>query len=188
MRVTFYKGDLFMMAETEADRKVLQKIYDHTDVAGCGFLLGPYRIDHVSLDIKGKDVGLKELHEDAVVQAVTDLVTFCHTASTSAGWWTDLKTGESLIHAPRVIPEKLCLIHSEVSEALEGYRKDLMDDKLPHRKMVEVELADACIRIFDLAGAMGLDLGGALAEKMEFNRTRLDHTLEHRKSANGKSF
>ena len=35
------------------------------------------------------------------------------------------------------------LIVSEIAEAMEGERKDLMDDKLPHRKMAEVELADA---------------------------------------------
>ncbi len=40
---------------------------------------------------------------------------------------------------------------------MEGERKDLMDDKLPHRKMAEVELADALIRIFDYAGAYGYD-------------------------------
>ena len=38
--------------------------------------------------------------------------------------------------------------------------------------MVEVELADAVIRIADLAGALGLDLGGAIAEKLEYNRNR----------------
>ncbi len=80
------------------------------------------------------------------------------------------------------------LIVSEVAEAMEGHRKDLMDDKLPHRKMIEVELADAVIRIFDLAGAMNLDMGGAIAEKMNFNATRDDHKLENRKAAGGKAY
>ncbi len=82
----------------------------------------------------------------------------------------------------------LCLIHSEISEAMEGYRKDLPDDKLPHRLAVEVELADAMIRIGDLATYLGCDLGGAVVEKMEFNRTREDHKLEARKAAGGKAF
>lgn len=68
--------------------------------------------------------------------------------------------------------QMLCLIHSEISEALEADRKDLMDDKLPHRKGLEVELADALIRILDMAGGLGMDLGGAVEEKLAYNTTR----------------
>jgi NTP pyrophosphatase (non-canonical NTP hydrolase) len=71
---------------------------------------------------------------------------------------------------------------------MEGERKNLMDDKLPHRKMAEVELADALIRIFDYAGAHGYDLQGAYTEKMAFNAVREDHTHEARKIAGGKQF
>ena len=84
------------------------------------------------------------------------------------------------------IPEKLMLIVTELAEAMEGYRKDLMDDKLPHRKMLEVELADAMIRIFDLAAALELDLGGALIEKMAYNAQRADHQIENRLKPGGK--
>lgn len=111
------------------------------------------------------------------------LTNACHSRAYNAGWWHDLNTGERL---NRNVPEMLCLIHSEISEALEGYRKDQMDDKLPHRKMIEVELADAAIRIFDLAGGLGLDIGGAMAEKMEFNANRKDHKIENRKAEGGK--
>ncbi len=82
----------------------------------------------------------------------------------------------------------MCLIHSEISEALEGHRKDLMDDKLTHRKMFEVELVDALIRIFDLAGAHNLDLEGAYREKMAYNLVRKDHTHESRKLEGGKKY
>lgn len=71
---------------------------------------------------------------------------------------------------------------------LEGERKNLQDDKLPHRKMAEVELADAMIRIFDYAGAFGYDLQGAFEEKMQFNAKRKDHTREARASENGKKW
>jgi NTP pyrophosphatase (non-canonical NTP hydrolase) len=84
--------------------------------------------------------------------------------------------------------QKLCLIHSEISEAMEGDRKNLMDDKLPHRQMREVELADAVIRIFDLAGAYGMDLGGAIAEKMAYNAQRPDHKIENRMADGGKAY
>lgn len=80
----------------------------------------------------------------------------------------------------------IALIHSEISEALEGVRKNCPDDKLPHRKMEEVELADALIRIFDYAGAHNLDLGGALVEKMAYNRSRADHKPENRRKEGGK--
>lgn len=68
--------------------------------------------------------------------------------------------------------QRLALIHSEISEALEGDRKDLMDDKLPHRKMKDVELADAVIRAFDLAGGKNIPLAEIIAEKMGYNSTR----------------
>ena len=84
--------------------------------------------------------------------------------------------------------ERFMLMVSEIAEAMEGHRKNLMDDKLPHRKMVEVELADALIRIFDYAGDNNLDLGGALIEKLEYNRTRADHTHEAWLGPNGKKF
>ena len=133
-------------------------------------------------------------------ELVTDIATAgeiltkaCHGAANEAGWWTDLKTGESLTSAynelPKFnIPEKLCLIHSEISEAMEGHRKNLDDDKLPHRKMLEVELADAVIRCFDLAGGLGMDLAGAISEKLAFNAVRSDHKIENRKAENGKKF
>jgi NTP pyrophosphatase (non-canonical NTP hydrolase) len=84
--------------------------------------------------------------------------------------------------------EMLMLIVSEIAEAMEGERKELMDDKLPHRKMVEVELADALIRIFDYAGLHGYDLEGAYQEKSEYNRIRIDHTYEARAAQGGKKF
>lgn len=100
-------------------------------------------------------------------------------------WWLDPETG---VRKSRNKGEQLMLIVSEVSEAMEGVRKDLMDDKLPHRKMEEVELADALIRIFDYACGHGLDLEGAYQEKMAYNRTRADHKPENRMKPGGKKF
>lgn len=71
---------------------------------------------------------------------------------------------------------------------MEGHRKGLQDDKLPHRSMFEVELADVLIRLFDLAGAYNLDLGGAMEEKIAFNKQREDHKLENRMKSGGKKY
>lgn len=137
-----------------------------------------------------------------IADAGNSLIHYCHGASVAAGWWHGPELGNSptlrvdyraaLQDRTRfglaLTAEKLCLIHSEVSEAMEGVRKDLPDDKLPHRKMIEVELADAVIRIADLAGALGLDLGGAITEKLAFNAVRPDHKAEARAAAGGKAF
>ncbi len=157
-------------------------------------------------------------------------------------WWTDLETGKPI---KRNRNELLMLAITELSEAVEGIRKDLMDDHLPHRKMEEVELADAKIRLLDYAAGykielmeqapsqapfrdnkaesiflicfticmvqfgegddidylsaavhsiddyckkFGLDLDGAVEEKIAYNLTRQDHSHEARKAANGKKF
>ena len=114
---------------------------------------------------------------------LNDLAKQCHAANQK--WWHDLITGEPLA---RNKGELIALMHSELSETLEAVRKNAMDDKLPHRRGEEVELADCIIRIMDYAGAYGLDLDGAIKEKMEYNAKRADHSLEARRAAGGKKF
>lgn len=109
----------------------------------------------------------------------------CHSMAVAGGWWNDPQTNEPLY---RNKGEMLCLIHSEISEAMEGERKGLMDDKLPHRPMAEVELADAIIRILDYAGGHGYDVAGAMAEKLAYNLSREDHKPENRVKSGGKQF
>lgn len=113
---------------------------------------------------------------------LNDYSSTCHAANHK--WWHDAN-GNPIT---RNKGELLCLIHSEISEAMEGERKNLPDDKLPHRRMAEVELADTLIRIFDYAGAFGYDLQGAFDEKMAYNAVRADHKHEARAQANGKKF
>jgi NTP pyrophosphatase (non-canonical NTP hydrolase) len=68
--------------------------------------------------------------------------------------------------------EKIALIHSELSKALEADRKDLMSNHIPEFTGVEEELADVFIRMIDLAVQKDLRLGEAIFAKMRFNLTR----------------
>jgi len=177
---------------------------------------------------------------------LNDMAKYVHKCNKK--WWMDLVTE---LPIERNKGEMLMLVVTELAEAVEGIRKDLMDDKLPHRKMEEVEMADAFIRLLDFAGGHGwplhevdspefdiyfltdnkaecimaitsrvtriwnkcnnaqpcsyeitlvimmiqvycqhfkLDLMGAYKEKMAYNLSRVDHSLEHRKAAGGKKF
>ncbi len=128
---------------------------------------------------------------ETAAAVINELSGLCHNRAFGAGWWHDPHTGVELMEtlaAPYVVATKLALIHSEVSEALEGHRKGVMDDKLPHRTMLEVELADVLIRVFDLAGCLDLDLGGALQEKLAYNADRPDHKIVTRRAAGGKLY
>lgn len=73
-----------------------------------------------------------------------------HADNISAGWWKQDEVTKRTLH--RNVGELLALIHSEISEADEGFERELMDDHLPHRRMVEVELADVAIRALDMLG------------------------------------
>ena len=123
--------------------------------------------------------------EQDIQRSIEELQNLIYRQNVEVGWWDDIETSEDLSKA---FPTKLCLIHSEISESMEGHRKNLMDDKLPHREMAEVELADAVIRILDLAGACGYDLSGAIFEKLEYNKNRADHKRENRVKNGGKAY
>ena len=127
---------------------------------------------------------------DKIKEGLSLAQSIFHRENRIAGWWTDPDTGKDY---PKemfrwIVPTKLALIHSKVSKTLEGYRKDKMDDHLPDRKMIEVELADVLIRVFDLAGALNLDLAGAVLAKREYNLLRQDHKKEARSQTDGKKF
>ena len=185
--------DFYPNCHISFDREKARKMSPHSWPVGTN-LFTAAQAREMFEHVVDKGIGLPTTE-----QAGNYLVEVCHGASAAAGWWGELEqTGDLPYDVAEVrgdgrfgkalVAQKLCLIHSEVSEAMEGHRKGLADDKLPHRPMVEVELADAVIRIADLAGALGLDLGGAIAEKLEYNRNRPDHKPENRKAEGGKKY
>ncbi len=82
-----------------------------------------------------------------------DLAAVVHVAHVH--WWQDLETGKPL---QRDRDELLMLVVSELSEAVDAERKGdtCMDSHLPHRRMAEVEMADAKIRLLDFFAGFGL--------------------------------
>ncbi|UAV89737.1 hypothetical protein [Pseudomonas phage COT4] len=122
-----------------------------------------------------------------IMDSLTHLQQIIYRGNVAAGWWKNIKTGEAFAKGDTtLVLSKLALVHSEVSEAVEGVRKGLMDDHLKERPMAEVELADAIIRAFDLAGHEGWDLAGAIIEKLYYNAQRADHKIENRLAEGGK--
>lgn len=77
------------------------------------------------------------------------------------GFWDSDNTGE-----------KIALMHSELSEALEADRKNLPSDHIPEFSGVEEELADCMIRILDFAGHHDLRLAEAFTAKLQYNLSR----------------
>jgi NTP pyrophosphatase (non-canonical NTP hydrolase) len=153
-------------------------------------LTGDYTNQKMWYDVLGRSVDhreaieiirVAELPKESEEPNLNTLAASIFQANKSVGWWPE-NVNE------RNKGELIALMHSELSEALEALRKDRMDDHLPYRKGEEVELADAIIRILDYAGAFGLDLDGAVKEKLAYNKQRADHKLENRQKDGGKAF
>lgn len=105
-----------------------------------------------------------------------------HEWARGKGWWDGfpriksrdpIKLGRNATH---YIGTKLALVHTEVSEAVEALRDgDFRLRYNPETKKpegLESELADAVIRIFDLAEVLGFNLAKTIAIKMAYNKTR----------------
>lgn len=130
------------------------------------------------------DPVLTEADEAVLQNFVSSLADMCDLQhKLNARWWMDPASGERI---QRNIGEMLMLVVTEIAEAMEGWRKNLPDDKLPHHPMLTVELADAIIRMLDLAGGLRLNLAQALLDKTLYNLTRADHTLAARLAPGGK--
>lgn len=114
---------------------------------------------------------------DAVSPSINELVEQCHSNAVKKGFWDDVQEIQQLsktldktttdLLALNSVATRLALIQSEVSEALEAVRNDDEDNFFE-------ELADICIRVFDLAGHFKeqLDLEDEILVKMEKNKNR----------------
>ena len=83
---------------------------------------------------------------------------------------------------------KIALIHSDVSEMMEGLRKDLADDHLPNEDMEAVEGADVFIRLCDYMGRREFNFMRLVKEKLQYNWFRADHNRANRGRDGGKKF
>lgn len=135
-----------------------------------------------------------------LMEKVCDL---CHQNSKDKGFWdegeryTDQEcstTGSMVRTVTKTKPwsfgEKVALIHSELSEMFEAWRKNVKesdkdirvidpkhrtpDDPVGSRRItaIEEEMADTLIRLFDLCGKLDIDAGRVILAKMEYNKGR----------------
>lgn len=102
-----------------------------------------------------------------------DLAEQVHETAVEHGWWTNPDTNEYDVDCFNK-SEKIALMHSELSEALEAMRMPEweMSEKIPVFFHLEEELADLQIRLMDFAAAYGLRVAEATIAKAEYNKSR----------------
>lgn len=99
-----------------------------------------------------------------------DLAQECHDISKAHGFWDhaivehDAAEMRAIVN-PSINGEKIALMHSELSEALEACRDGDRDQE-------EEELADTIIRILDYAHARGFSMDKTVRAKITKNRDR----------------
>jgi NTP pyrophosphatase (non-canonical NTP hydrolase) len=105
------------------------------------------------------------VHEDNFIRAFDDLAWRVSEISESKGW--------TIEKDEKSISQKIALMHSELSEALEALRiGNPPDNHIPEFSGMSAEFADVIIRIMHLADKLDLNVSGAIIAKLEYNRTR----------------
>ena len=114
-----------------------------------------------------KKKGSSSLGGSGTMGKINDMVKDVHETAVQHGWWDK----------PSEFGTLIALCHSELSEALEEYRKGKEPTETYYREDgkpegIPSELADTVIRIMDMCGYYGIDLEAMLIEKAEFNKSR----------------
>ena len=124
-----------------------------------------------------EDITIRQLEEQS------------HALAKEKGWWDDIFVDQTTKEVDddalmRLVPEKLALLHSEVSEMLEEFRtaRDIEDLRYigyggdldaPGKPCgFAIEAADLYIRLGDLLRVLGIDGTEAVRTKHEYNKTR----------------
>jgi NTP pyrophosphatase (non-canonical NTP hydrolase) len=114
------------------------------------------------MDLKDEELKASK-REVEVITALYYVQGQVHQIAVSKGWWDEERNDGEMI----------ALMHSELSEALEGLRHgNPPSAKIPEYSQAEEELADVIIRILDFAGKYKYNLPEAILAKMEYNMNR----------------
>ena len=110
------------------------------------------------------DVPLFTLKGERKENKLNELAKRINTTAHEHGWWDE----------PRSFGDVIALCHSELSEALEAYRKGeammFLEGEKPEG--IAVEMIDCIIRILDYLGEMNIDVDSVIQKKMDYNEKR----------------
>lgn len=141
-----------------------------------GIVLGIYFEDKFNIHIDGYNKGVADLIH---IYSLNELALAIHQVNIGKGFYSE----------PKNLGEMLALIHSEISEALEADRKDhysVCGTLAKHlesggsftegfekyvKNTFEDEIADAIIRLLDLAKFKGIDIDWHIQQKLNYNMT-----------------
>ena len=97
----------------------------------------------------------RSIKDKRKAHTLNEMSRLCHKIAVLKGFWDE----------KRNIGEALMLIVTELSEAMEAYRKQ-------DEENFKEELADAFIRLFDLCGGLKIDIQKEIDKKSEKNKNR----------------
>ena len=112
-------------------------------------------------ELRAKQADAQAVLASTIIAAFSTQAKLIASWNAAQGFWESENTGE-----------KIALMHSELSEALEADRKNLTSDHITSFMGIEEELADCMIRILDFAGHHDLRLGEAFIAKLQYNLSR----------------